>query len=483
VLFRSAFTAPDGSYRIDGLPPSSYIVYAHPLPPSSQPGLGADNIVSPVDNTGSAFAASGPVDTQFYGGVKDPSASTPVVVNAAAVNKDVNFQLSPRSALQLYDVTTYSFPGNGAPAIFPAFLNTSTGTARVVSYGQGLAAGVGAVSVGVIGGGVQVQSPSAYAPAPSYTQIDLGFTPFTGTGPRHFFFALNGDIYVRPGAAQLVSQPAPLVRGVQTQTDASGSVTLVLSGDNFAADSRVFLDGAPATLTGFDATTGNLLVSPPAGPQGRQAVITVDNSDGQSSVFVQPSSPLTYTYPPAGTPSITVSPATAPAGRDTMIDIQGTNTNFIDGNTVVGFGTSDVVTRQVWVLSPTHLVAVVTVPAQASVASTMVSVISGLQLTTLPGGFAVTSQPSGASANNAPVLSYQGLVNSASSQARLAPGSLASLYGINLAFSTSSAAGVPLPLVLGGTTVTLNGTAVPLLLVTSTQINLQLPFKDRKSVV
>jgi uncharacterized protein (TIGR03437 family) len=30
--------------------------------------------------------------------------------------------------------------------------------------------------------------------------------------------------------------------------------------------------------------------------------------------------------------------------------------------------------------------------------------------------------------------------------------------------------------VLGGTTVTLNGTAVPLLLVTSTQINLQLPF-------
>jgi uncharacterized protein (TIGR03437 family) len=202
----------------------------------------------------------------------------------------------------------------------------------------------------------------------------------------------------------------------------------------------------------------------------------VDNSDGQSSVFVQPASPATYAYPAAGAPSIAVSPANAPAGRDTAIDIQGTNTSFVDGRTVVGFGTPDVVTRQVWVLSPTHLLAVVTVSPQASLSTTTVSVISGLQVTTLPAGFTVTAPPGGAAAGNTPILSYQGLVNSASSQAKVAPGSLASLYGLNLAFSTTAASSLPLPTTLGGTTVTLNGTAVPLLVVSATQINLQLPF-------
>jgi uncharacterized protein (TIGR03437 family) len=473
-----AFTAPDGTYRINGLPSGSYLVYAHPLPPSSQPGLSADNIVLPVDDTGTPFNAAGPVETQFFGGVKNPAASTPVVVNAGASSDGVNFQLAPRPPIVLYDVTTYSFPGNNAPAIFPAFLNTSSGAGRVVAFGQGLAANVSNVTVGVLGGGVQIQpgSPFPYPPAPAYTEIDLAFNPATGGGPRHLVFSLGGDIYVRPGAVELVSRPAPLVRRVQAQTDGSGNASLILSGDNFAPDSRVYFDGVRAAVLGFDPATGNLQVTPPPGPAGRQAVITVDNSDGQSSVFVQPSSPATYSYSPGPAASLAITPAVGPAGRDVMVDIQGINTNFADGQTVVGFGTPDIVTRQVWVLSPTHLLAVISISPQAAQSAATVTVVSGSQIAILTQGFTVTAAAPLSAASTTPILSYQGLVNSASSMPRVAPGSLASLFGVNLSLASPAVASLPLPTTLGGTTVTLNGAPIPLLAVTPGQINLQLPF-------
>ncbi|MBI3665270.1 MAG: carboxypeptidase regulatory-like domain-containing protein, partial [Acidobacteria bacterium] len=78
----SALTAPDGSYSIQGLPPATYIIYAHPLPPATQPGLGPADIVLPTDDTGTAFDASEPVETQFYGGGKNANFSVSVVVRA-----------------------------------------------------------------------------------------------------------------------------------------------------------------------------------------------------------------------------------------------------------------------------------------------------------------------------------------------------------------------------------------------------------------
>jgi len=70
-----------------------------------------------------------------------------------------------------------------------------------------------------------------------------------------------------------------------------------------------------------------------------------------------------------------------------------------------------------------------------------------------------------------------GVVNGASSLAVVAPGSLVSIYGTNFAAGTSVAGGFPLPTTLGGTSVTLNGAAVPLLFVSPTQINAQIPYE------
>src|SRR5258708_4002174 len=90
-----------------------------------------------------------------------------------------------------------------------------------------------------------------------------------------------------------------------------------------------------------------------------------------------------------------------------------------------------------------------------------------------------------------PVISPGGVVNAASYTAGISPlttsgfpqtgggpalsaGSLASIFGSNLAATTSSAQ-PPLPIQLGGTSVSVNGIAAPLLFVSPNQIDFQVP--------
>jgi uncharacterized protein (TIGR03437 family) len=71
-----------------------------------------------------------------------------------------------------------------------------------------------------------------------------------------------------------------------------------------------------------------------------------------------------------------------------------------------------------------------------------------------------------------------GVVNAAtSSSSPVSPGSLVSIYGTNLAGATGSAGSTPLPTSLNGVTVTVNGATVPLIYVSPSQINIQLPYE------
>ena len=47
-----------------------------------------------------------------------------------------------------------------------------------------------------------------------------------------------------------------------------------------------------------------------------------------------------------------ITPATVTAGTDTMIEVDGFNTNFAEGQTVIGFGSSDVTVRRTWIINP-----------------------------------------------------------------------------------------------------------------------------------
>lgn len=80
-----------------------------------------------------------------------------------------------------------------------------------------------------------------------------------------------------------------------------------------------------------------------------------------------------------------------------------------------------------------------------------------------------------------PVIYAGGAVNAAGlvpvgqPSSGLAPGSIASLFGQNLAATTVTSQGYPLQSSLGGTSVAVNGKAVPLFYVSPNQINFQVP--------
>ena len=171
-------------------------------------------------------------------------------------------------------------------------------------------------------------------------------------------------------------------------SNADGTVTI--SGGDFGPDSRVFFDGLQAAQT--SSASGSITVTPPSGANNQNASVTVFNSDGQNSTFYGP--PPVYAYgaaaPQIGAVSLTSLPAgTGSPGTLAMVDITGVNTNFVNGQVTLGFGTGDISVRRVWVLSPTHLVANLVVAPNAAPGSYELSAISGFQAMTQPSAFQV----------------------------------------------------------------------------------------------
>jgi uncharacterized protein (TIGR03437 family) len=78
---------------------------------------------------------------------------------------------------------------------------------------------------------------------------------------------------------------------------------------------------------------------------------------------------------------------------------------------------------------------------------------------------------------NLPVTTTAGIVNAASPQALIAPGSLVAIYGSNLAGATAQASDLPLPTSLGGSQISINGTPAPLLYASPGQVNIQVPYE------
>ena len=76
-----------------------------------------------------------------------------------------------------------------------------------------------------------------------------------------------------------------------------------------------------------------------------------------------------------------------------------------------------------------------------------------------------------------PTLTANSTVNAASlSQGAIAPGMIVAISGANFATSVQSASTMPLPTVLGNTSITFNGVAAPLFSVSASQIYAQAPF-------
>lgn len=389
----STLTDPNGSYRLAGLTPGQYYLYVHPLPPAAQQGLGPADVVLPVDPDGAPFEAGPVFETVFYPGTKDIQAAAVFGVEAGVTLEGKDFSVVRRGALDLYGATTYSFPGNYA--VKPAFVNVNNSARNfLVASGVGLTANdapAPGLTAAVMGGSALIPEGGvrAYAPASVFLQLDFLFNPFSGEGPRHLLFSRNNDLYVLPAGLNLVNKQPPSITSVIPTLDESGNRLALVGGTNLTHDTRILFDGLRAPVIGADAGAGTLTVIPPVGSSSHRAVITALNGDGQSSMFLDAGAPPEFIYDSAEPVYLMVLPTSLAAGSEAMVDVYGANTHFTSGQTVIGFGTSDIVVRGVWVQSPDHLIANIHVSPLAPEGTARLTVVTGFEIAEHPFAFQV----------------------------------------------------------------------------------------------
>ena len=462
----SALSDPDGGYIIEGLPPGAYFVYAHPLPSATQSGLGPANLVLPLNPDGEPVRSSAPFRNLFHGGVLDSADSTRVFVVEGETTTGIDFAPPARADIALHSVTTYSFPGNAAPAVHPAFLDHTELSGFALATGPGVAENLARMSVEAVGRPLFILPPTPYSIAPRFARLDFRFSPFDRAGGVHLLFRFDNEAYVLPNGVRLTTAPAPLIHWITPRFDLGENLWGV-RGTSIDARSTVFFDGVPAAVVGIDPLLGEIVVEPPAGPPDHQAVVTVYNLDGQSSAQTLPDGNITFAYPPGPPAALHLSKTAAAPDTDLLIEFSAEAMTFMPADTVVGFDTADISAREVRVLAPGRLQAVVTVSPVAAPGDYPVSVTSGLQVAGLERGFRVLdSRPVD---GPAPVLRFGGLVNSATGEPNLSPGVLATLLGKNLVALGTDVESPSEP------SVTFDGLPARLIEVDAERILLQLP--------
>lgn len=436
----SNLTNPDGTYRIDAIPPGPfgnyYLVYVHPLPPAQPGEAGPDAIVLPVDATQNPFFANTGFVTQFSPGTRDWTQAGQVFVNASSTQV-VNFNVQGSAGPAISGLELWGFL-NGVLEASPmlpvnASYNLAFCAPGTTNGSNQLAPGL---SVSVIGSG-------STAPAqiiPNYTKF-YGFgnecsLPFVLTGvwtqvvqsttPVALAVNVNSDLYVLPAAFFVVPSGPPTLTNLVTGVDPNGNGLLTVSGASLSPATTFVFDGSPATSVAN--ADGSFTLSAPPAPGLYSSSIEVLNPDGQTSGQANPfGTPVQYTYNyvnPAVISSVSLTSLTP--GTDTMIQITGSNTNFLSGQTTVGFGTSDIVVKQVFVSSPTLLVVNVSVNPNAPLTSTTLTVTTGLQTATQTLGMQIVSPNPGQISMHAPIA------NAVTGLAGVPAGGTAMINGSNL---------------------------------------------------
>jgi hypothetical protein len=408
----SILTNPDGSYRMDGVPPGLYSVYAQPLPPPEYGETTPDNIIYPTDVNGNPIGLNyNAFATQFFtaggGATRNASLAYQVQVLPGLLTSGVEFHVSSRASQAIYGVRTYGFSPTDVTVASPPIMAGLPSPSPVAATGQGLLNANNVIlpglSISVLGGAATASNLRPYPPPTPYIAVDVQANIGAGEGPKHLLFATPDDLYVLPAAFFLVGNAAPSITLVTPSWDGNGNRIVLISGTGFfpvdpisgdVVPTTVLFDGLPGVIQGT-TNSGQLIVYPPPAQAGYTATVTALNSDGQSSLFLNPT-PLTFSYggtaSPAAVaaPSLTVTPSILVAGNATTVNVVGANTSFIAGQTTVGFGTSDVVVTQVTVLSPTHLSVQVT--PNVTVPTSGINVTTGLSVISQALGNNVTTQ-------------------------------------------------------------------------------------------
>ncbi len=391
----SALTNPDGTFKIEGLPPGQYYVYAHPLPSALQGEPTPGNILPPLDPTGRTFDFGSNFDTLFFPASRAPFVT--VTVTAGEPLENINFSVNRRTTPGIHSVQTYSFPGQ--LAVKPAQLYSTDGPRNfLVATGVGLVQDnqpAPGLQITTIGGfaSVPLNGLRPYSPSPAYyLQVGFQFAPFAQEGPGHLMFSRGTDLYVLPNALRLAQRPAPQIDSITWRPEDSAAL---VTGQNFDADTRIHFDGIPATHRTFDEQ-GRLIVSLPPAPPGHRSAVAAFNSDGQSSLFVH--APFDYVYEGLTEASfvgeLTLSTSTLPAGTESLVEITAPQLGATAQSAIqAGFSTSDIQVRRFWTAANGRILANVWVSPAAAGSSAKLTVSNGLRLLSQPNALQVTASP------------------------------------------------------------------------------------------
>lgn len=401
----SGMTNPDGTYRIAGIPTGQYYVYAHPLPPPAEGEATPDNIVPPEDPSGNPFLANTGFDTEFFPGTRDWTQAALITVNAGNTAAGVNFNLQSRSGPAVYDMVTYGYQGDVAVQAPPFQSGTRTylvffAYGTVVNNNQ-LAPGL---NVTVIGGTAQVEAGTLQYWTGGYLIAVVDTKPVTSATPVALAITVNNDMYVLPAAFTVVPSLPPTISSVTPGLDGQGNMTGTIAGSNIGASTRILFDGVSASLLNVNKD-GSLLVSAPPASSGYQAAVEALTTDGQtSSQALGSAEPIFFAYNGPANPAISVNPASIVAGTDAMVTVTGDNTTFVEGQTAIAFGSSDIFVRQAWVVGPGTMLADVSASGTAPATLSSISIVTGLQLSTLSMAFQILAANPGQASLHTPIV-------------------------------------------------------------------------------
>ena len=376
----SALTAPDGTYRIEGVPPGLYFVYVHPLPPSIAGEPQPVNLELPVTPEGRVLPGP-PFQTLFYPGTPGPV--TPIVVEAGGTTTGIDFQVAPISRVNLHSVQTYSFYNRNA--IKPATLQINSSWRTVVFTGYGANVLSPSLSVSLLNSPDTIVEGSLRDYSAGYLQANVSMTPFSGEGPRHLIFRLNGETYVLPSGVIITQKEPPSIDSVTPQPDG----WLLLEGRNLERTTAVWVDGEPAKVEFVEQ--GRLRILPPPAPSGHRGVLAAWNPDGQSSLYTHGDASPVVSYASAAEPGLEAPSIEIPAGAEMAVLLRGSGANFRLWTPRLATGTSDVAVRKVWATGEGTAIAWLAARPGAAPAVAPLSAVVGLAGLRLPQALTVTA--------------------------------------------------------------------------------------------
>jgi uncharacterized protein (TIGR03437 family) len=430
----SALTNPDGTYRIQGVPPGPYMIYTHPVPPAVTGEVTPGNIVLPRDPDNNLIGVNNLFDTQFYPGVRDTQNAITINVAANQTVNDITFNVNRRATPPtLFYPTTYSY--FGSTSVRPAFITPAQTSPLFIATGFGFVTTdsrpVAGLRAQILGGSPAISQTRGFQS--QFIIFDLSLSGFLSDGPRHMLLDNGAETHVLPAALHLATRRPPDVASVNWIVQSlDGARTAQAIGTGFVSQSRVFVDGEEAPVRGVDEAAGIITFAPPAAAAGHVGRVIVLNPDGQSSLFLRPTTPAQLPYTEADAASFQVSPTTANSGSELIVEINAPGARFQAGQVTLGFGSSDIVVRSMTVASPNRILASVVVAPSAAAGNYTVTVQSGLNHLQLRGGFQV--QPSFVGVSRA-VLQPDSRWTTDAGSAFVTPGSNAiiSVNGLNAA--------------------------------------------------